>query len=102
MVELSIDLKSHAFSDGSKIFKDNELNLKPINFIFAKNGSGKSTLVNWIEKSMNMNYQVYVFQGFNSVMSTNNTLDSVVLGEENIEIQSLIEKKRWRDRNVRK
>lgn len=42
---------------------------------------------------MNMNYQVYVFQGFNSVMSTNNTLDSVVLGEENIEIQSLIEKK---------
>lgn len=64
---------------------------KNVNFIFGKNGSGKSTLCKLIKNQLNSSYDVRVFQGFESVIGENNKLDTVILGEENTEINNQIE-----------
>lgn len=64
---------------------------KNVNFIFGKNGSGKSTLCKLIKNQLNSSYDVRVFQGFESVVGENNKLDTVILGEENTEINNQIE-----------
>lgn len=89
--EITVTLSKHSFPDGSKLFLDPELKLKHRNFIFAKNGSGKSTLTDVMKEQFSDNYDVRVFQGFSSVIGENKQLNAVILGEENIEIQSKIE-----------
>lgn len=85
---MKIDLSS------VNIFEDNELELdKKITFIFGKNGTGKSTITEEIKK-LNSDYDVSVFQGFNNVIDENHRLNAVVLGEENLIINTQIEQKK--------
>lgn len=76
------------------LFNFNEIEFnKKVNFIFGKNGCGKSTITKLVKDQCN-NYDVRVFQGFESVISENNTLDAVILGEENIEINQKISERK--------
>lgn len=85
---MKIDLSS------VNIFEDNELELdKKITFIFGKNGTGKSTITEEIKK-LNSDYDVSVFQGFNNIIDENHRLNAVVLGEENLIINTQIEQKK--------
>ena len=85
---MKIDLSS------VNIFEDNELELdKKITFIFGKNGTGKSTITEEIKK-LNSDYDVSVFQGFNNIIDENHRLNAVVLGEENLVINTQIEQKK--------
>lgn len=79
---------------GNNLFNFNEINFdKKVNFIFGKNGCGKSTITKLVKEQCN-NYDVRIFQGFESVVSANNSLETVVLGEENTDINNKIEEKR--------
>ncbi|WP_424408454.1 AAA family ATPase [Pasteurella sp. PK-2025] len=79
---------------GNNLFKFNEIKFdKKVNFIFGKNGCGKSTITKLVKEQCN-NYDVRIFQGFESVVSANNSLETVVLGEENTEINNRIEEER--------
>ncbi|HEA3279466.1 TPA: AAA family ATPase [Pasteurella multocida] len=79
---------------GNDLFNFNEINFdKKVNFIFGKNGCGKSTITKLVKEQCN-NYDVRIFQGFESVVSANNSLETVVLGEENTGINNKIEEKR--------
>lgn len=89
MNSINVSLNQHEFDDGTKLFSDDTLELKNINFIFAKNGTGKSTLTQVIQRQFKEQYDVRVFSGFSSVLSEGN-LNSVVLGQENIEIQAKV------------
>ena len=85
---MKIDLSS------VNIFEDNELELdKKITFIFGKNGTGKSTITEEIKK-LNSDYDVSVFQGFNNIIDENHRLNAVVLGEENLIINTQIKQKK--------
>ncbi|WP_294032956.1 AAA family ATPase [uncultured Moraxella sp.] len=81
-------------------FSEIEFN-KKVNFIFGKNGCGKSTITKLVKDQCN-DYDVRVFQGFESVISENNTLDTVILGEENTEINQEISKKENQIEGIRK
>lgn len=68
------------------IFDENSIDFnKKTCFIFGNNGTGKSTLTNHLKNSLR-EYDVRVFQGFNSVVNDNEELNAVVLGEQNVEI----------------
>ena len=63
-----------------ELFSSNEIDFdKKCTFIYGPNGTGKSTIANEIKK-MNQEYDVHVFQGFESVISQEKTLNAVVLG----------------------
>ncbi|MCO7177248.1 AAA family ATPase [Streptococcus gallolyticus] len=64
--------------------------IKQKNFIYGKNGSGKSTIANEIIKQYADQYDVRVFQGFDSV-AENSRLKAISLGRENAELQPQIE-----------
>ncbi|WP_099950953.1 AAA family ATPase [Ezakiella peruensis] len=77
---MRIDLSGVDVFDESSI----EINKKTC-FIFGNNGTGKSTFTNYIDDSLT-NFDVRVFQGFDSVVNGNEELNAVVLGEQNVEI----------------
>ncbi|WP_101775674.1 AAA family ATPase [Pasteurella oralis] len=79
---------------GNDLFNSNEIKFdQKVNFIFGKNGCGKSTITKLVKEQCN-NYDVRIFQGFESVVSANNSLETVVLGEENTDINNKIEENR--------
>lgn len=81
---MKIDLSSSlAFQDDEVVFDKN------INFIFGNNGTGKSTIAQFLQKQCE-EYDVRVFQGFQSVIGENEELNAVVLGDENLEINKKI------------
>lgn len=72
------------------IFDTDSINLvKKTCFIFGNNGTGKSTFASHLKNNLD-NYDVRVFQGFDSVVNSNDELNAVVLGEENVEIDNKI------------
>lgn len=93
---MHIDLTGNDLFIRSEIIFD-----KKVNFIFGKNGCGKSTITKLVKDQCN-NYDVRIFQGFESVISENNTLDTVILGEENTEINQEISKKENQIEGIRK
>lgn len=72
------------------IFDTEYINLvKKTCFIFGNNGTGKSTFASHLKNNL-YDYDVRVFQGFDSVVNSNDELNAVVLGEENVEIDNKI------------
>lgn len=68
------------------IFDEDSIDInKKTCFIFGNNGTGKSTLTNHLKNSFR-EYDVRIFQGFDSVVNDNEKLNAVVLGEKNVEI----------------
>ncbi|EPA0804145.1 AAA family ATPase [Enterococcus hirae] len=85
----SIDLTNYG-----QIFRDNELSgLKEKNFFYGKNGTGKSSLCQVINEQLGREFDVRVFQGFESVIDENEKLNSIVLGETNKLVQKEIDSK---------
>ncbi|WP_215492105.1 AAA family ATPase [Fenollaria sporofastidiosus] len=81
---MNIDLKE------LDIFDTEYINLvKKTCFIFGNNGTGKSTFASHLKNNLG-DYDVRVFQGFDSVVNSNDELNAVVLGEENVEIDNKI------------
>lgn len=77
-----------------QVFKDNELSgLKEKNFFYGKNGTGKSTLCQLINEQLGREFDVRVFQGFESVIGEDEKLNSIVLGESNKLVQKEIDSK---------
>ena len=60
--------------------------------IFGKNGTGKSTICKLLKEQIT-NREVRIFDGFDSIIDTNQKLNAVVLGEENVQIKKKIEEK---------
>lgn len=74
-----------------KLFKDEFIDLdKPINFIFGKNGTGKSRISRLIKDQIK-DKDVRIYNGVESV-AIDGKLNSVILGEKNIEAQNNIKK----------
>lgn len=74
------------------IYQDKVLKLsRRVNLIYGKNGSGKSTLCKLLKNCLT-DFNVEVFSGFESVISSNNKLNLVTLGEKNVEIENNISK----------
>ncbi|KIC78044.1 AAA family ATPase [Streptococcus constellatus] len=94
MTNTSINLTQIQFEDSdTPLFKGEELELASKNFIFAKNGSGKSTLSKAILDQKKSEFEVYVFNGFESLIGENDNLDAFSLavgaGEKEAEIKEL-------------
>ena len=80
MVTTIIDLEQIKFEDSeTPLFEGKELELSPKNFIFARNGSGKSTLSKAIYNQKQTEFDVYVFNGFDSLIGENENLDAFSL-----------------------
>lgn len=79
MSEISINLSNHNFENGLKLFCDDKLKIKNKTFIFAKNGSGKSTLAKIIKDQKQDNYDVQIFNGFDSLIAEHGNLDAFAL-----------------------
>lgn len=81
-------------SNCGTVFYDTELkNLKSKNFFYGKNGTGKSTLCELIRNQTDKDFDVRVFQGFESVLGEDKRLNAIVLGEENKKIQKQVDEK---------
>lgn len=75
----------------SRLFEDEFIDFdKPINFIFGKNGTGKSRISRLIKDQIK-DKDVRIYHGVESV-AIDGKLNSVILGEENIEAQNNIKK----------
>ena len=73
-----------------QLFEEDEINFdKKVNYIYGPNGTGKSTIANECNK-VSERYDVYIFQGFDSVISDDETLNAIVLGSKNVEINDRI------------
>lgn len=83
---MELDLSGIDLFDADKITFD-----KRKTYIYGPNGTGKTTISNQIKKMSN-DYDVYVFQGFESVISSDKTLNAIVLGTENVEISKQLDK----------
>ena len=83
---MELDLSGIDLFDADKITFD-----KRKTYIYGPNGTGKTTISNQIKKMSN-DYDVYVFQGFESVISSDKTLNAIVLGTENVEISQQLDK----------
>lgn len=96
MSEISINLSNHNFKNGLKLFCDDKLKIKNKTFIFAKNGSGKSTLAKIIKDQKQDNYDVQIFNGFDSLIAEHGNLDAFALavgaGENEEKIKEKSEK----------
>lgn len=86
---LTVDLKKQPYEVFDLTEKDC-LNLKNKNFIFGKNGRGKSTLTKMIENEHGEKYNVFVFDGFNNIV-VSEQLNAIILGEDNKSIQKEID-----------
>lgn len=97
MITTIIDLEQIKFEDSeTPLFEGKELELSPKNFIFARNGSGKSTLSKAIYNQKQTEFDVYVFNGFDSLIGENENLDAFSLAvnasEKEAEIKELEDK----------
>ena len=97
MVSTIINLEQIKFEDsGIPLFEGKELELSSKNFIFARNGSGKSTLSKAIYNQKQTEFEVHVFNGFDSLIGENENLDAFSLAvnasEQEAEIQDLEDK----------
>ncbi|MDR5602698.1 AAA family ATPase, partial [Staphylococcus coagulans] len=61
------------------------------NFIYGKNGTGKSSITEEIINQYSDSHNVFVFQGFHSVIAENGKLNAISLGSENAELQAQID-----------
>lgn len=78
-----------------KIFNNEEMlvdNKRNI-YIYGKNGTGKSTISNLIKEQNQEEFDIRLFNGFESIVSGNKELKSISLGEKNVSIQKEIDKK---------
>ena len=97
MVTTIIDLEQIKFEDSeTPLFEGKELELSSKNFIFARNGSGKSTLSKAIYNQKQSEFEVHIFNGFDSLIGENENLDAFSLAvnasEKEAEIKELKEK----------
>ena len=91
MVTTIVDLEQIKFEDSdTPLFEGEELELSPKNFIFARNGSGKSTLSKAIYNQKQTEFDVYVFNGFDSLIGENENLDAFSLADNASEKESEI------------
>lgn len=82
VTSIKIDLKSIKYNNSSKrLFNDDSLELTNKNYVYAKNGSGKTTLCKHIKKQLGLDYDVHVFNGFESIIGENENLDAFFLSE---------------------
>lgn len=82
VTSIKIDLKSIKYNNSSKrLFDDDSLELTNKNYVYAKNGSGKTTLCKHIKKQLGLDYDVHVFNGFESIIGENENLDAFFLSE---------------------
>ncbi|MFU2047113.1 AAA family ATPase [Avibacterium gallinarum] len=94
---MKVDLTSKTF------FKDNEIQFdKKINFVFGKNGCGKSTITSLIKEQYASGCDVRIFDGFEGVVSENKRLETVILGEENTNIDKEIKEYEYTIRKIEK
>ncbi|MDK6371067.1 AAA family ATPase [Aerococcus urinae] len=70
--------------------QENQLSFEHRNFIFGRNGAGKTTLCDLIEEQLSDKYNVRVFKGFSNLLSENEELNGIILGEKNVEIEKEI------------
>lgn len=85
----------------SKIFNDEEMVVNNIKshkktrniYVYGKNGTGKSTISTSIKDQNQDDFDIKLFNGFESIVSGNNELKSISLGEKNVSIQKKIDKK---------
>lgn len=76
---------------GVNLFVDNSIDFdKKVNYIYGPNGTGKTTISDILKQKSN-EYDVHVFQGFDSVISDRDTLNAIVLGSKNVEISAKID-----------
>ncbi|MBT2831083.1 AAA family ATPase [Staphylococcus coagulans] len=61
------------------------------NFIYGKNGTGKSSITEEIINQYSDSHNVFVFQGFHSVIAENGKLNAISLGSENAKLQAQID-----------
>lgn len=66
-------------------------NLKVKNFIYGKNGTGKTSISHAILEQYKDQFDIHLFEGFNSVVGDNHILDAISLGTKNASVQPLIE-----------
>lgn len=86
---MKLDLKNE------ELFNEDEINFdKKVNFVYGKNGTGKSTITRLLKEQFGSDekYDIRIFQGFDSLVGERENLDCIILGKENIEIDSEIEK----------
>lgn len=75
----------------SQIFKKQEnLDVSECNFIYGKNGTGKSTVARLIS---NQASDTILFNGINGVLREDKQLDAILLGNENVAIESKLREK---------
>lgn len=60
------------------------------NFIYGKNGTGKTTLADLIASQCGDEYNVKIFKGYESSIADNESLNAIALGDENAEIQRIV------------
>lgn len=97
MASTIINLEQIKFEDSrTPLFEGEELELSSKNFIFARNGSGKSTLSKAIYNQKQSEFEVHIFNGFDSLIGENENLDAFSLAvnasEKEAEIKELKEK----------
>lgn len=79
------------FNDYQYVFSDKKVGgFNKINYIYGKNGTGKSSLVKAIKEQYENQYDLHIFQGFNSIIGTDDELNAIALGSENTEITKQI------------
>lgn len=93
MDELKVDLTKQKFSDGIQLFKDKEVSFKHKNFIFARNGSGKTTLTTLLKNQYSSDFDVRVFNGFDTVLGENERLNAFALSVNASENELAIKEK---------
>lgn len=79
MDEITIKLAEQQFSDGITLFNDQDVKLSHKNFIFAKNGSGKSTFASLAKQQLAKDYDVSLYDGFESMLGANENLNAFAL-----------------------
>lgn len=61
--------------------------------IFGKNGTGKTSLCKLVSEQIK-DMDVRIFNGFDNILGSNEKLNAVILGEDNVQIEKQIEKER--------
>lgn len=82
---MRVNLGNKVFFEVKEVLFD-----KKVNFVFGKNGCGKSTISSLIKEQYSSEYDVRVFNGFDGVVGENSRLETVILGEENNDINNQI------------
>ncbi len=85
--ELTVNLSNLEYP----LYDDNYLKLSSQKcIIFGKNGTGKTTLCKLVSEQIK-NMDVRVFDGFKNLLGSDQKLNAVILGEDNVQIRKKIE-----------